>query len=105
MIYTVTLNPALDKTVEIPNFTAGSINRIAALRTDPGGKGINVSKVIANFGGESVILGILGGQYRRCHCQKAGRNGTSLRSGICTRGDPDQPEGGRPRNAHLHGYQ
>lgn len=61
MIYTVTLNPALDKTVEIPNFTAGSVNRIAALRTDPGGKGINVSKVIAALGGESVAMGVLGG--------------------------------------------
>ena len=38
MIYTVTLNPALDKTVQIPNFRPGEVNRIAALRTDPGGK-------------------------------------------------------------------
>ena len=62
MIYTVTLNPALDKTVEIPNFALGSVNRITALRTDPGGKGINVSKVIAALGGESEALGILGGE-------------------------------------------
>lgn len=61
MIYTVTLNPALDKTVEIPDFKLGSVNRITALRTDPGGKGINVSKVIAALGGESEALGILGG--------------------------------------------
>lgn len=61
MIYTVTLNPALDKTVEIPNFSLGSVNRITSLRTDPGGKGINVSKVIAKLGGNSTVLGILGG--------------------------------------------
>ena len=61
MIYTVTLNPALDKTVEIPDFKLGSVNRITKVRTDPGGKGINVSKVIAALGGESEALGILGG--------------------------------------------
>lgn len=61
MIYTVTLNPALDKTVEIPGFTLDTVNRITTLRTDPGGKGINVSKVIAKLGGTSKALGILGG--------------------------------------------
>ena len=61
MIYTVTLNPALDKTVEIPSFTIDSVNRITAMRTDPGGKGINVSKVISKLGGKSIEVGILGG--------------------------------------------
>lgn len=61
MIYTVTLNPALDKTVEIPSLTLDSVNRITAMRTDPGGKGINVSKVIQKLGGESTATGILGG--------------------------------------------
>lgn len=61
MIYTVTLNPALDKTVEIPSLAVDGVNRIAAMRTDPGGKGINVSKVIQKLGGESIAVGILGG--------------------------------------------
>ncbi|HBA69807.1 MAG TPA: 1-phosphofructokinase [Lachnospiraceae bacterium] len=61
MIYTVTLNPALDKTVEIPSLTVDSVNRITTMRTDPGGKGINVSKVIQKLGGESTATGILGG--------------------------------------------
>ena len=61
MIYTVTLNPALDKTVEILSFTVDSVNRITQMRTDPGGKGINVSKVIGKLGSKSIATGILGG--------------------------------------------
>ena len=65
MIHTVTLNPALDKTVEIPSLTVDAVNRITAMRTDPGGKGINVSKVISVLGGSSVAYGILGGDTGR----------------------------------------
>ena len=61
MIYTVTLNPALDKTATVPHFALDSVNRITELREDPGGKGINVSKVIAKLGGESRALALLGG--------------------------------------------
>lgn len=61
MIYTVTLNPALDKTVTIPRFALDSVNRISELREDPGGKGINVSKVIAKLGGTSRAIALLGG--------------------------------------------
>lgn len=65
MIWTVTLNPALDKTVEIPSLTIDSVNRITTMRTDPGGKGINVSKVISKLGGTSIAAGILGGSTGR----------------------------------------
>lgn len=62
MIYTITLNPALDKTVEINNFCPGEVNRISSLRLDAGGKGINVSKVIKTLGEESIALGLLAGR-------------------------------------------
>lgn len=62
MIYTVTLNPAIDKTVVIENFRAGSVNRVASVREDAGGKGINVSKCLKNLGAESVAAMILAGK-------------------------------------------
>lgn len=68
MIYTVTLNPALDKTVEILSLTVGAVNRITGMRMDPGGKGINVSKVIRELGGESTAVGVLGGSAGRMIC-------------------------------------
>ena len=61
MIYTVTLNPALDKTVVIPHFRADTVNRVTNVRMDPGGKGINVSKVLAELGEPSVAFGFAGG--------------------------------------------
>ncbi len=61
MIITVTLNPAMDKTIIIPEFKMGNVNRVETKRTDVGGKGINVSKAIKKLGGESIALGIVGG--------------------------------------------
>lgn len=62
MIYTVTLNPAIDKTVVIENLHTGGVNRILSAREDAGGKGINVSKCLKNLGEESVAAMILAGQ-------------------------------------------
>jgi len=61
MITTITLNPAVDKTIKVNNFSVGNVNRIEAIRLDAGGKGINVSKVIKNLGGKSKAMGILSG--------------------------------------------
>ena len=62
MIITLTLNPAVDKTIEINDFKVDSVNRVYSNRFDCGGKGINVSKVIRVLEGESKAIGFLAGE-------------------------------------------
>lgn len=59
-IATITLNPALDRTLAIPNFQAGAVNRVEWEQTDPGGKGINVASFLADFDFEVTASGFLG---------------------------------------------
>jgi 1-phosphofructokinase len=61
MIYTVTLNPSLDYIVQVESVQLGRLNR--SLREDkfPGGKGINVSRVLKKMGVASKALGFVGG--------------------------------------------
>lgn len=61
MIYTLTLNPALDKTLLATGLEPGTINRAQVLRLDWGGKGINVSRALRNLGQQSTATGFLGG--------------------------------------------
>lgn len=65
MIVTVTMNPAIDKTIEINRLNRGNLNRIEKIEYDAGGKGINVSKTIHELGGESIATGFLGGNAGR----------------------------------------
>lgn len=61
MIVTVTMNPAIDKTVEVETFVHGGLNRVKKMIMDAGGKGINVSKTIKALEGDSVATGFIGG--------------------------------------------
>lgn len=61
MIYTVTLNPALDYLLHLDRVDLGSVNRSQGESVTYGGKGINVSVVLQNLGVPSVALGFLAG--------------------------------------------
>ena len=61
MIYTVTFNPSLDYVMMTDCFTQGCTNRSAEELITVGGKGINVSLVLAELGIKSTMLGFVGG--------------------------------------------
>ncbi len=61
MILTVTLNAALDKTLEVPNFTPGRRHRSVEQTTMPGGKGVNIARAIKRLGQPVITTGFAGG--------------------------------------------
>ena len=71
MIYTVTLNPALDYVVQIDDFSSGKLNRNRTEHLYFGGKGVNVSCILKELGFESTALGFI-----------AGFTGTALNQGL-----------------------
>lgn len=60
-VITLTLNPAIDKTILIDKFSFGDLNRVKAVRMDAGGKGINVAKVLKKFGTDVIATGLSAG--------------------------------------------
>jgi len=61
MIYTITLNPALDRTLWIQKARDDVSNRILEEKSFAGGKSIDVSKVLKNLGVDNIALGFVGG--------------------------------------------
>jgi 1-phosphofructokinase/tagatose 6-phosphate kinase len=61
MIITVTLNPALDRTLEVPSFTPGRRHRTVDQRAIPGGKGVNVARALMLLGQPVIASGMVGG--------------------------------------------
>lgn len=59
MIVTVTMNPAIDKTVYIDELLPGATHRTAQGEVDYGGKGINVAKVLTGLGSECRAIGLM----------------------------------------------
>jgi 1-phosphofructokinase family hexose kinase len=61
MIITVTLNTAIDKTLSVPNFRLGRRHRTVEQTTMPGGKGVNVARVLKTLGTPVIATGLTGG--------------------------------------------
>lgn len=61
MIITVTLNPALDRTLSVPTFTPGRRHRTVDQRAIPGGKGVNVARALVLLGQPVIATMMIGG--------------------------------------------
>lgn len=62
MILTVTLNAAVDRTLTVPNFEVGFRHRATETMTLPGGKGVNVARVVKTLGQPVIATGFAGGR-------------------------------------------
>ena len=61
MILTVTLNPSIDISYSLEKFHLDTVNRTAEVRKTAGGKGLNVTRVLAESGEEVIATGFIGG--------------------------------------------
>ncbi|AGB19356.1 1-phosphofructokinase family hexose kinase [Thermoanaerobacterium thermosaccharolyticum] len=62
MTLTVTLNPCIDKTIEVEKYEIDKINHVNNVEYEAGGKGINVSRVLHNLGVDVTALCLIGGK-------------------------------------------
>ncbi|MEI7027480.1 1-phosphofructokinase family hexose kinase [Paenibacillus sp. y28] len=61
LITTVTLNAALDKTYVLPRFALHTANRVGRMLVYPGGKGVNMARVVHQLGGDVLAAGFAAG--------------------------------------------
>jgi len=98
MIYTLTLNPALDYRIHVENYKPGQVNRTSTEKILPGGKGLNVSTVLHHLGIPTTALGFL-----------AGFTGEAIAALVEQEGIPQDfimlPEGNTRINIKLHAQE
>ena len=75
MIYTLTLNPAIDRTYLVDGVVINAVNRVRSITTEWGGKGINVARALCRSGMSVKAVAILGGH-----------NGMQLAEGVRAEG-------------------
>lgn len=61
MIATITLNPSIDQTIYVRGLVKDDANRALSIERDPGGKGLNVSKVVHGLGSRTHAYALVGG--------------------------------------------
>jgi len=109
-IVTVTLNPAIDKTIRLPRFTPGRVNRITDVRSDPGGKGINVARALKQWGEKPLALGWVGGHLGKALIEELDHWGIDHRF-VAVEGAPRtnlkimEQETGRVTDVNEPGFQ
>lgn len=59
IVGTVALNPCVDKTIFVDRLVPYGLNRATHTRLDPGGKGLNVARILTNFGVKAVLSGFI----------------------------------------------
>ena len=102
MIITLTLNPSLDRTIDVERLARGEVIRAASSHVDPGGKGVNVTRALLANGVTSRAVLTCGGEEGQ-HLVRllAGRGrGSDLRPG--RRPHPLQHH---PRRAGRHDHE
>lgn len=78
MIVTVTLNPAVDETLTVHQLLLGETNRIKETNIDPGGKGLNVARVIKRLGRPAVAITLVGGETGQFIKNRLEREGVEM---------------------------
>ncbi|WP_455542129.1 1-phosphofructokinase [Intestinibacter sp.] len=61
MIYTVTLNPSIDYVIKVEKLVNGKVNRVNEEHVYPGGKGINVTRILKSLDNDNIALGFVSG--------------------------------------------
>lgn len=88
MIVCVCPSPAIDITYRVQHLVAGATNRVTELAERPGGKGVNVARVLRRIGAETAVLAPLGGSSGAQLCRDLEAFGipiTCAVSGVATR--------------------
>ncbi len=78
MITTITLNPSIDRTLEIDRLVVGGLNRVKSKIDHPSGKGINVSRALSNLGQPTKALALVGGDNGKWLVDTLGAEGIVL---------------------------
>jgi 1-phosphofructokinase family hexose kinase len=82
VIVTVTLNPAVDKALEVPGFEVGAHARARVVSVLPAGKGVNVARGFARLGGRALASGLVGRDEERLYAESLAADEVEAR--FCT---------------------